>query len=78
MGENPSPWMTEELSILREQVRRFLERAFAPHRERWDRNGVVDRDAWLKAGAAGLLCAGIPEIYAGGNEVMKMLIARTL
>ena len=67
MGEHPSPWMTEELSILREQVRRFLEREFAPHRERWDREGVVDREAWLKAGAAGLLCAGIPEIYGGGG-----------
>jgi acyl-CoA dehydrogenase len=59
--------MTEELSILREQVRRFLEREFAPHRERWDREGVVDREAWLKAGAAGLLCAGIPETYGGGG-----------
>jgi acyl-CoA dehydrogenase len=59
--------MTEELSILREQVRRFLEREFVPHRERWERNGVVDREAWRQAGAAGLLCAGIPETYGGGG-----------
>ena len=67
MNEPVSPWMTEELSIVREQVRRFLEREFTPHRERWEREGVVDRDAWLKAGAAGLLCAGIPEAYGGGG-----------
>jgi acyl-CoA dehydrogenase len=59
--------MTEELSILREQVRRFLEREMVPHREQWDREGVVARDAWRKAGAAGLLCASIPETYGGGG-----------
>lgn len=59
--------MTEELSILREQVRRFLEREMVPHCEQWDREGVVARDAWRKAGAAGLLCASIPETYGGGG-----------
>nr|WP_188609221.1 acyl-CoA dehydrogenase family protein [Chelatococcus reniformis] len=59
--------MTEDLRILRDQVRRFLEREFVPHRERWDRQGVVDRDAWRQAGAAGLLCASIPEAYGGGG-----------
>ncbi|HEY4343329.1 MAG TPA: acyl-CoA dehydrogenase family protein [Parvibaculum sp.] len=59
--------MTEELSILREQVRRFLERELVPHRERWEKEGVVDRATWKKAGAAGLLCASIPEAYGGGG-----------
>src|SRR3546814_17401609 len=59
--------MTEELSILREQTRRFLEREFVPEREAWEAAGVVDREAWRKAGAAGLLCASIPEAYGGGG-----------
>jgi acyl-CoA dehydrogenase len=59
--------MTEELNILREQVRRFLDREFVPHRERWEKEGVVDRAAWKKAGEAGLLCASIPEAYGGGG-----------
>lgn len=67
MSPYVSPWMTEELNILREQVRRFLEREFVPHREAWEKAGVVDRDAWRKAGAAGLLCASIPEAYGGGG-----------
>lgn len=29
--------------------------------------GAVDRDLWRKAGAAGLLCAQIPEEYGGGG-----------
>jgi acyl-CoA dehydrogenase len=41
-----SPWMTEELSILREQTRRFLERELVPQRERWEKDGVVGQDAW--------------------------------
>ncbi len=67
MNDRASPWMTEELGILRDQARRFFTREFAPHRERWDDEGVVDRDAWRKAGAAGLLCASIPEACGGGG-----------
>ena len=67
MNDRASPWMTEELGIVRDQARRFFMREFAPHRERWDNEGVVDRDAWRKAGAAGLLCASIPEAYGGGG-----------
>lgn len=67
MSENLSPWMSEELVILRDQARRFLEREMVPHRERWEQAGVVDREAWKKAGAAGLLCASIPEEYGGGG-----------
>jgi len=67
MDGRVSPWMTEELSILRDQTQRFLEREFVPHRERWDSAGIVDRAAWRTAGAAGLLCASIPEAYGGGG-----------
>lgn len=67
MTEHVSPWMTEELSIVRDQARRFLEREMTPHRERWEEAGVVDLDAWRKAGEAGLLCASIPEAYGGGG-----------
>jgi acyl-CoA dehydrogenase len=67
MDGRTSPWMTEELGILQDQARRFFTREFAPHRERWDNEGVVDRNAWRKAGAAGLLCASIPENYGGGG-----------
>jgi acyl-CoA dehydrogenase len=67
MSIDESRWMTEELHILSENVRRFLEREFAPRRERWEKQGRVDRDAWRQAGATGLLCASIPEVYGGGG-----------
>lgn len=63
----PTRWKTEELSILGDQVRRFLEREFVPQRERWERDRAVDPAAWRQAGQAGLLCASIPEAYGGGG-----------
>ena len=62
-----SPWMDEELNILRDSVRRFIEREFVPLREKWEKQGKVDRDAWNKAGEAGLLCASISEQFGGGG-----------
>ncbi|MEQ8952679.1 MAG: acyl-CoA dehydrogenase family protein [Gammaproteobacteria bacterium] len=62
-----SPWMDEELTILRESVRRFFDKEFVPHVAKWDKQGYVDRDAWHKAGAAGLLCASIPAELGGGG-----------
>jgi len=62
-----SPWIDEELAILQDHVARFVQRELAPHRERWEEQGYVDREAWLKAGQVGLLCASIPEEYGGGG-----------
>ena len=30
-----------------------------------ERDGIVEREAWEKAGAAGLLCPQVPEAYGG-------------
>ena len=56
---------TEDHEIFREQVRRFIEREITPHHAQWDRDGVVPRELWLKAGAAGLLCSNVAEEYGG-------------
>jgi len=45
-------------------------RELVPHAERWRRERQVDRAAWLKAGAAGLLCASVPEVYGGGGGTL--------
>lgn len=72
MFENyKSPWMDEELQIMRDSVAKFLKKEFVPCMEKWDKQGFVDRDAWLKAGEAGLLCASIPAEYGGGGGNFK-------
>ncbi len=62
-----SPWMDEELRILREAARRFFEQEFAPNMPAWEKQGRIDRAAWRKAGEAGLLCASIPASCGGGG-----------
>ena len=37
----------------------------APRYDEFEKNEMVDRESWLKAGAAGLLCASMPEEYGG-------------
>ena len=70
-------WMTEDLELLSDASRKFFERECLPHYERWEEQGLVDRDAWTKAGAAGLLCAEMPEEYggAGGTFAHDAVIA---
>jgi acyl-CoA dehydrogenase len=77
----PRPaWMSEDLVLLEEQARRFLAAELAPYVERWHENGIMDREVWNKLGAAGLLCAGIPEEYggAGGTFAHETVINREI
>ncbi|MFW0794389.1 acyl-CoA dehydrogenase family protein [Gordonia sp. CPCC 205515] len=52
---------------LRETAREFLARECAPNVEKWMENGQVDREAYVKAGDAGLLGFNIPEEFGGGG-----------
>ncbi len=65
---SPKPaWMDSDLDLLADSAARFFERECAPHDARWREQRHGDRDIWNKAGAAGLLCASIPEEYGGGG-----------
>ena len=55
----------EEHNIFRESVRRFIAEEITPFHAEWEKAGVVPRELWLKAGAAGLLCCTVPEEYGG-------------
>ncbi len=62
----PTPaWMAEDHKMLVEQAGRFFETEVAPRYESFEKAGVFDRDIWTKAGAAGLLCAAVPEEFGG-------------
>ena len=62
-----SPWLDDELNILRDAAGKFFDQEFVPNLERWLEQGELDRDAWRRAGQAGLLCAEIPAEYGGGG-----------
>ena len=72
-----SPWLNDELRILQDAAAKFFQTEFTPHVDRWIEAGQVDRDAWNKAGAAGLLCAEIPTEYggAGGSYLHETVVA---
>src|SRR5258707_4756514 len=55
----------EEHNIFRESVRRFVDREIVPFHAQWEKDGIVPRELWLKAGAEGLLCCTVPEEYGG-------------
>ena len=77
----PRPaWMTEDLVLLEEQARRFFAAELVPQVEKWTEDGIMERAAWDKLGAAGLLCAAIPEEYggAGGSFAHEAVINREI
>ena len=70
------PWMDEELVLLRDAARKFFTTELASHHERWEANGMVDRDAWSKTGAAGFLLAEMPVAYGGGDYRHETVIMK--
>ena len=56
---------TQEQTIFRESYRRFLEQEIAPHMEEWRTAGIVDRNAFRKAGEQGFLMVWPAEQYGG-------------
>jgi acyl-CoA dehydrogenase len=62
-----SPWMDDDLRMLREAISRFVETEFMPLDEKWRKQHRVDKEAWRKIGAAGFLLLDIPAEYGGGG-----------
>src|ERR1700744_1713331 len=51
----------------RESVRRFIADEVAPHHERWEREGIVDRQLFQVAAEKGMLAMQVPERYGGAG-----------
>lgn len=60
------PW-TDEHHAYREMVADFMDREVKPHHEQWEKDRIVPREIWEKAGAIGLLCPNFPEEYGGAG-----------
>jgi alkylation response protein AidB-like acyl-CoA dehydrogenase len=55
----------EDHAVFRDSVRKFFDRELGPNLDRWEEQGIVDRDFWKKCGEAGILCPQVPEAYGG-------------
>jgi acyl-CoA dehydrogenase len=60
-------WWTDELSILEQSLTRFFEVDYLPFEEAWEKDRIVPRAFWRKAGEAGLLGLSLPEDYGGAG-----------
>lgn len=65
------PGLAEELAIFRDATRKFMSAEIAPHAARWRHEGMVDRDLWRRAGAAGLLLTSTPDQYGGAGGTFR-------
>ena len=57
----------EEHEMFRAQFRRFAEREIEPKIAGWNKDGITDRETWLRLGAEGYLGPCMPEEYGGGG-----------
>ncbi len=53
-----SKYMTNEHIMFRDSVREFIKRDIAPYHEQWEKDEIVPRDIWLKAGENGFFPQG--------------------
>jgi alkylation response protein AidB-like acyl-CoA dehydrogenase len=59
---------TEEQHMFREAYRKFLSAEIVPHMEAWREAGIVDREAFVKAGEQGFLMVWPDEKYGGMGD----------
>lgn len=80
LGLPKAAWAGEDVAMLYDMAKRFLEEEVAPRYDEFEKNEIIDRSIWLKAGEAGLLCASMPEEYggAGGTFAHESAIAEAI
>jgi alkylation response protein AidB-like acyl-CoA dehydrogenase len=57
----------EEHEMFRDSVRNFMKNEIGAHSDRWHEQGIVDREAFLKAGEMGLLLMWADEKYGAAG-----------
>jgi alkylation response protein AidB-like acyl-CoA dehydrogenase len=58
---------TEEHEMFRDSFRHFVEKEVVPYNDQWEKEGLVSREMWLKAGQQGFLGYNVPEEYGGAG-----------
>ncbi len=58
-------YFTEEHNLFRESLREFLQKEVAPHIDKWEETGNIERFIWKKFGDMGYFGLAYPEAYGG-------------
>jgi acyl-CoA dehydrogenase len=64
----PSIYNSEELTLMRQTISRFVEEEVVPNGEKWEEEGMIPRETLRQMGALGLLGMRYAEEY-GGSEL---------
>ena len=66
---------SKDHDLFRTAFRQFVAKEIAPNQKRWAEQGIVDREAWRKAGAAGFLCTWLEDAWGGpGGDFLHATI----
>ncbi|MFV8341980.1 acyl-CoA dehydrogenase family protein [Flavobacterium sp. XS2P39] len=60
-------YASEEHKMMQAMIQEFIANDIIDHLEEWEKNGMVSREIWKRAGELGLLCLDMPELYGGGG-----------
>ncbi len=63
----PRPMFSAEHELYRSSVARFIADQVTPQHAQWEKDGLIPRQLWREAGAAGLLCPSISDDFGGGG-----------
>lgn len=59
--------LSEELSMIRAQIRRFVDERIVPRADEWEQSGHIPRELFQELGALGFLGMRHPSEYGGGD-----------
>lgn len=60
-------YASEEHKMMREMIQNFINHEILEHTDEWEKNGMVSREIWERAGELGLLCIDMPAQYGGSG-----------
>ncbi|MFZ5757847.1 MAG: acyl-CoA dehydrogenase family protein [Pseudomonadota bacterium] len=63
----PRTLYNSDHEMFRDALRKFLEKEAVPHHAKWEDEGLVPREVWLKAGEQGFLCPCVSPEYGGAG-----------
>jgi len=58
---------SQDHNIFRDAFRKFMEKEIIPHHAQWEKDGIVPREIYKKAGEQGFLCTWLPEELGGSG-----------
>ncbi|MET6990643.1 acyl-CoA dehydrogenase family protein [Sediminicola arcticus] len=60
-------YASEEHHMMRDMIQNFISNEILEQNDQWEKDGMVSRTIWERAGSLGLLCIDMPTLYGGSG-----------